>query len=108
VLPTALGAFGIALVFPIVTLAILDMYPRNRGSASSMQAFVGLLSNAAIAGLLSPVVSHSGLHLALAASAFTLVGYALWRWYVSHSARYPDPVPDPVPESATLEPNDTM
>uniref|UniRef100_UPI0025DD4DF6 multidrug effflux MFS transporter n=1 Tax=Arenimonas sp. TaxID=1872635 RepID=UPI0025DD4DF6 len=61
ILPTALGAFGIALVFPIVTLAILDMYPRQRGGASSMQAFVGLLSNAAIAGLLSPLVSHSGL-----------------------------------------------
>jgi DHA1 family bicyclomycin/chloramphenicol resistance-like MFS transporter len=108
VLPTALGAFGIALVFPIVTLAILDMYPRNRGSASSMQAFVGLLSNAAIAGLLSPLVSGNGLHLALTASAFTLVAYALWRWYVSHSARYPDPVPDPVRESVTLEPTDRM
>lgn len=108
VLPTALGAFGIALVFPIVTLAILDMYPRNRGSASSMQAFVGLLSNAAIAGLLSPVVSHSGLHLALASTAFTAVAYALWRWYVSHSARYPDPVPDPVVDTVTLEPTDRL
>lgn len=89
VLPTALGAFGIALVFPIVTLLILDMYPRQRGSASSMQAFVGLVSNAAIAGLLSPLVSHSGLALALTAASFTAVGYALWRWYVSHIARHP-------------------
>ncbi|KFN46617.1 multidrug effflux MFS transporter [Arenimonas metalli] len=87
VLPTALGAFGIALVFPIVTLSILDMYPRQRGSASSMQAFVGLLSNAAIAGLLSPLVSHSGLALALTAAAFTAVAYALWRWYLAHGAR---------------------
>src|SRR3546814_14977498 len=31
VLPISLNAFGIALVFPIVTLAILDMYPRQRG-----------------------------------------------------------------------------
>ncbi|HEX4854913.1 multidrug effflux MFS transporter [Arenimonas sp.] len=87
VLPTALGAFGIALVFPIVTLSILDMYPRQRGSASSMQAFVGLLSNAAIAGLLSPLVSHSGLALALTAATFTAVAYALWRWYLAHGAR---------------------
>jgi DHA1 family bicyclomycin/chloramphenicol resistance-like MFS transporter len=91
VLPTALGAFGIALVFPIVTLLILDMYPRQRGCASSMQAFVGLVSNAAIAGLLSPLVSHSGLALALTAACFTAVGYGLWRWYVSHIGRYPDP-----------------
>lgn len=87
VLPTALGAFGIALVFPIVTLSILDMYPRQRGSASSMQAFVGLVSNAAIAGLLSPLVSHSGLALAITAAAFTASGYALWRWYLAHGTR---------------------
>lgn len=85
VLPTALGAFGIALVFPIVTLAILDMYPRQRGGASSMQAFVGLLSNAAIAGLLSPLVSHSGLLLAAVSACFTLVAYGLWRWYATHN-----------------------
>jgi DHA1 family bicyclomycin/chloramphenicol resistance-like MFS transporter len=50
------------------------------------------VSNAAIAGLLSPLVSHSGLALALTAAGFTAVGYALWRWYVSHIARYPGPV----------------
>jgi DHA1 family bicyclomycin/chloramphenicol resistance-like MFS transporter len=90
VLPTALSAFGIALVFPILTLMILDRYPRQRGGASSMQAFVALLSNAAIAGLLSPVVSHSGLLLALTAAAFTAVAFALWRWYLSHLHRHPD------------------
>ncbi len=87
VLPTALCAFGIALVFPILTLAILDLYPRQRGAASSMQAFVGLVSNAVIAGLLSPLVSDSGLHLALASAAFTLAAFALWRWAVAHAAR---------------------
>ena len=87
VLPTALCAFGIALVFPILTLAILDLYPRQRGGASSMQAFVGLVSNALIAGVLSPLVSDSGLHLALASAAFTLAAFAFWRWSVVHAAR---------------------
>jgi DHA1 family bicyclomycin/chloramphenicol resistance-like MFS transporter len=77
-------------VFPILTLMILDRYPRQRGGASSMQAFVALLSNAAIAGLLSPLVSHSGLLLALTAAAFTAVAFALWRWYLSHLHRHPD------------------
>jgi DHA1 family bicyclomycin/chloramphenicol resistance-like MFS transporter len=80
------------------------MYPRQRGSASSMQAFVGLLSNAAIAGLLSPLVSGRALHLALASAAVTGVAWALWRWYVSHSARFPDPVPDPDPNVGRHEP----
>jgi DHA1 family bicyclomycin/chloramphenicol resistance-like MFS transporter len=105
VLPTALLAFGIALVFPILTIAILDLYPDQRGSASSMQAFVGLLSNALIAGVLSAWLSDSALHLAIGAAAFTLTGFLLWRWCVAHAMRR---VPDPVPEAATHEPNDEM
>ena len=80
VLPISLNAFGIALVFPIVTLAILDMYPHQRGSASSLQAFVGLLLNVVIAGVLSPMLSHDGLSLALGAACFTLAGWLFWRW----------------------------
>src|SRR5690606_6373442 len=55
VLPAAVNAFGVALVFPVLTLAILDMYPRQRGSASSLQAFTSLALNAVVAGLLSPL-----------------------------------------------------
>jgi DHA1 family bicyclomycin/chloramphenicol resistance-like MFS transporter len=80
VLPISLNAFGIALVFPIVTLAILDMYPHQRGSASSLQAFVGLLLNVVIAGVMSPMLSHGGLSLALGAAFFTLAGWLFWRW----------------------------
>ena len=104
VVPTVLSAFGIALVFPILTIAILDMYPTMRGTASSMQAFVGLLSNALIAGLLSPALSDSPLHLALGAAAFSAVAWGMWRWYLAHAGRVP--VPSPNPEC--LEPTDEM
>src|SRR3546814_2791004 len=50
----------------LLTLAVLDMYPRQRGSASSLQAFTGLVMNAHLAGVLSPLLSHRGIHLALA------------------------------------------
>ena len=87
VLPTALIAFGIALVFPIVTLAILDLFPNQRGSASSMQAFIALLSNALIAGLLSPMLSNNALHLALGAACFSAAAFFLWRWSLAHHLR---------------------
>lgn len=103
VIPTALIAFGVALVFPILTLAILDMYPHARGSASSMQAFVGLLSNALIAGVLSALLSDSGLHLAMGAAVFTTIGFLLWRWYLAIAQRIP---PDPVDTAAALEPTE--
>jgi len=80
VIPMSMTAFGIALVFPIVTLAILDMYPRQRGSASSLQAFTALVSNAVIAGVISPWLSSRGLWLAIAAGLFTAAGWAFWRW----------------------------
>ena len=80
VLPMMLGAFGIALVFPIVTLAILDMYPRQRGSASSLQAFTSLIVNALIAGVVSPLLSQNALYLAIGGATLTLLGWLFWRW----------------------------
>ncbi|MFS8063720.1 MAG: multidrug effflux MFS transporter, partial [Luteimonas sp.] len=94
VLPISLNAFGIALVFPILTLAILDMYPRQRGSASSLQAFTSLVSNALIAGVLSPWLSHVPLYLALGAAIFALLGWAFWHWEMRSGHRIPDVVSD--------------
>jgi DHA1 family bicyclomycin/chloramphenicol resistance-like MFS transporter len=106
VMPMVLNSFGIALVFPIMTLAILDMYPRQRGSASSLQAFTGLVSNALIAGVLSPWLSHAGLHLALGAAVFTFLGWAFWRWEMKSGRRG---VPSGDPElAAALEPTERM
>ena len=104
VMPMVLSAFGVALVFPILTIAILDMYPNQRGSASSMQAFVALLSNALIAGVLSPALSGNGLHLAIVAGAFSLVAYALWLWYLAHC----DKLPEACKHAENYEPQDEL
>ncbi|MBD9368644.1 multidrug effflux MFS transporter [Xanthomonas sp. XNM01] len=103
VLPMSLAAFGVALVFPVLTLAILDMYPRQRGSSSSLQAFLQLVLNSAIAGLLSPLLSHHGLHLALAMLGFVLAGWLVWRWEARLARRFPPP-----PSSPTLEPGEQL
>ncbi|GAB2610621.1 multidrug effflux MFS transporter [Novilysobacter erysipheiresistens] len=80
VLPISLNAFGIALVFPIVTLAILDMYPRQRGAASSLQAFTSLVVCALIAGVVSPWLSGSAMALAVGATVLVALGWLFWRW----------------------------
>ncbi|MGV8930493.1 MAG: multidrug effflux MFS transporter [Luteimonas sp.] len=98
--PMAIGSFGIALVFPILTLAVLDMYPRQRGSASSLQAFTSLVMNAIVAGVLSPLLSHKGLHLALGSALFALLGWLFWRWEMGGGHR----VPEGTPNAAALEP----
>ncbi|WP_242006898.1 MFS transporter [Aerolutibacter ruishenii] len=87
VLPMSLNAFGIALVFPVITLVIIDMFPGHRGSASSLQAFTSLVLNALIAGVLSPMISGSGMMLVLTATAFLAVGWGFWRWEVAAMRR---------------------
>ncbi|MEO5961911.1 MAG: hypothetical protein ABIO75_06760, partial [Thermomonas sp.] len=49
------------------------------GGASSLQAFTGLISNAAIAGVLSSLVSGSGITLALTSSTFSVLAWLVWR-----------------------------
>ncbi|MDG6347194.1 multidrug effflux MFS transporter [Luteimonas sp. 8-5] len=105
VLPMMFNAFGIALVFPILTLAILDMYPRQRGSASSLQAFTGLVCNALVAGVLSPLLSGNPLHLAIGAGMFTLAGWAFWRWELHAGTRMPPGDPE---YAAALEPTERL
>jgi DHA1 family bicyclomycin/chloramphenicol resistance-like MFS transporter len=69
-----------------------------------MQAFVGLLSNALIAGVLSPALSSSPMQLAIGAACFTAVAWGMWRWYLAHCDRFPEPSANP----AALEPTDEM
>jgi DHA1 family bicyclomycin/chloramphenicol resistance-like MFS transporter len=102
VMPIALTSFGVALVFPVLTLAILDMYPHQRGSASSLQAFTSLVINALLAGVLSPLVSHSGLLLAVVGAGFTFAGWVFWQWEKRH-ARV---IPEAPCEGAIGEPSD--
>ncbi|RYZ72694.1 MAG: Bcr/CflA family efflux MFS transporter, partial [Lysobacteraceae bacterium] len=89
VLPLFLTGVGVALIFPILTLAILDMYPRQRGSASSLQAFTSLVVAALVSGAMSPWLSHSTLYLALGSASLTLLGWAFWRWERNVCQRLP-------------------
>lgn len=95
VLPLFLTGVGVSLVFPILALAILDMYPRQRGAASSLQAFTSLVVAALVAGAVSPLISGDPLHLALGSAAMTLLGYVFWRWEMRRS-RLPPQVSDGV------------
>jgi MFS transporter, DHA1 family, multidrug resistance protein len=79
-LPIAVFSFGWALVVPVVTLLVLDLYPERRGMASSLQAVIGAVSNGLVAGALAPLVMHSTLALAGACLAMMLVGLGSWLW----------------------------
>lgn len=75
-LPVMFLSYGWAVLMPAVTLLLLDLFPLRRGMASSLQAVVSSVSSAVVAGLISPLVMHSGLLLAIAAGGFALIGGA--------------------------------
>lgn len=82
-LPWAVAALpiftlGMGIAFPILNLAMLDLYPDNRGAAASVQGFAGLLVNAVIAGLVAPLLGGSMITLALGAIAMFGAAWIIW------------------------------
>jgi MFS transporter, DHA1 family, multidrug resistance protein len=77
-IPIAIFAFGWALMVPVVTLLVLDLYPERRGMASSLQAFIGSSANGIVAGVIAPLVMDSTLELAVASLLMMSVGLFAW------------------------------
>ena len=99
-LPLVLHGIGVQLAFPTLTLLLLDRFPQRRGGASSVQAFVSLLLNAGVAGVLSPLLSSSLLPLAVGSSVLTGIGWLAWRWYQRRLREMP---PAPPPRDVELQ-----
>ena len=71
-------ALAVAIAFPVLQLAMLDLFPHHRGAAASLASFASLVFNALLAGAISPFVTGSLLVLATASTVFALVGAAFW------------------------------
>jgi len=79
-IPIGIFAFGWALMVPVVTLLVLDLYPERRGMASSLQAFIGSTANGLVAGLIAPLVMHSTPALAAVSLLMMCIGLAAWHY----------------------------
>ncbi|TAM41334.1 MAG: Bcr/CflA family drug resistance efflux transporter, partial [Burkholderiaceae bacterium] len=82
IFPIAVFAFGWALMVPVVTLLVLDLYPERRGMASSLQAFIGSTANGVVAGVIAPLVMHST--VAMATASLLMMGVGLVAWIYLH------------------------
>jgi MFS transporter, DHA1 family, multidrug resistance protein len=83
--PIAIFAFGWALMVPVITLLVLDMFPERRGLASSLQAVIASTANGIVAGAVAPLVMHSSRALAVTSIGFMSLGlfawlFVKWRW----------------------------
>lgn len=84
VLPVTANGIGISLAFPTLTLLLLDLYPQERGTASSLQAFIQLMLSTLIAGVISPWLAPHPLTLAIGSVSATALG--LFCWYRARRA----------------------
>lgn len=75
-----LMACGAQLTYPVLSLEMLDMHPRARGAAASVQAFVALALGAVVMGVLAPVLHGNLAHLALFSLACGVVAWLCWCW----------------------------
>jgi DHA1 family bicyclomycin/chloramphenicol resistance-like MFS transporter len=81
VLPYAAYAVGMSLAAPSVQLMVLDLFPENSGTASSMQGFTHALFTAFTTALIAPLLAGSGLTLALGAAGLLTLGCLCWLSY---------------------------
>lgn len=78
VLPLFFYTTGSSIVAPGVTLMVLDLFPQIRGTAASCQSFLLTMLASIVAGIISPFLSDSVLHLALGQLAMSLIALMLW------------------------------
>lgn len=74
VLPVMLYTLGMSLAMPNLTLFVLDLFPRNRGLAASLQGFQQSLFATFVAGAVSPYVAGSGLSLVTTSAVLLATG----------------------------------
>ena len=79
VIPLMLYASGIGIAMPALTVLALDCFPKNRGTASALQSFVQMMTNALVASLAVPLLSQQPSHLAL--GQLILLACALLLWW---------------------------
>ncbi|HEY3785744.1 MAG TPA: multidrug effflux MFS transporter [Steroidobacteraceae bacterium] len=71
-------ALGVQIASPTLSLRMLDLFPRARGSAASVQSCVSIAIGALVFGFLSPLLSGSMLTLSEGAFCAALTAFALW------------------------------
>lgn len=81
VIAPVLLACAIGTAFPVLNLEILDLFPDHRGAAASMGTFASLIFNAALAGVVVPIVATSLLGVALTGLTFSALSALGWWWH---------------------------
>ncbi len=95
VIPIMIYTTGSAIAAPSATLLLLDLFPNQRGMASSLQSFVHFALAAVNAGSIAPFLAQSLSGLASGMAGFTVLSVALWTIYRRRHPNTPVTLPKP-------------
>ena len=87
VLPMMIYTAGMSMMMPSATLLALDLFPRNRGMTSSLLGFTQSFTSGVVAAVVSPLLSHSALTLALGMTCLLSAGCLAWGIYFRSGGR---------------------
>jgi len=76
--PLVLFVLGLAILMPAITVLALDCLPHHRGTAASMQGFLQMITNAAVASIAVPLLHTRWLHFVSGQLVFLLLAVMLW------------------------------
>jgi DHA1 family bicyclomycin/chloramphenicol resistance-like MFS transporter len=93
IVPIFFYVAGQSLIMPSLTLTALDLFPSQRGLASSCQTFLQSVGGALGASLLAPFVWHTPLSLAITQAVLAASGLFLALFARSLLAKHPEPTP---------------
>lgn len=72
-------ASGAQLTYPVLTLEMIDMHPKARGAAASVQTFVALGVGAVAMGMIAPILHGNLALMAWISLAGSSLAWLLWR-----------------------------
>ena len=76
--PLVFYVIGLALMMPAITVLALDCLPTHRGTAASMQGFLQMMINAAVASFAVPLLSSRWVNFVFGQIVFLLLSVILW------------------------------
>jgi DHA1 family bicyclomycin/chloramphenicol resistance-like MFS transporter len=72
-------AIGAQLTYPVLSLEMIDMHPKTRGAAASVQSFIALGIGALVMGMVAPVLAGNLKLLAWISLVGGVVAWLAWR-----------------------------
>lgn len=81
VLPLVVYVVGTSLAMPSLTLMALDLFPRQRGMASSVQSFIQSSGNAMITAIVAPLLWGAALTMVYGQIAMLTIGILTFALY---------------------------